>query len=296
MGMMVDIRQMRYFVALAENLHFGRAAKLLNMSQPPLTRQIADLERVLGVHLLERTTRRPVLTLAGRQFLADSRDVIKRFDDACRNAQLVEIGQKGTLKFGFIPHSAVALMPPIVERFTKQFPSVNIQLQERVQQALFESLMDGHLDTAVLIAPDQQPELEMRIIGSERLCLAIYPDHALAAANKIDAKMLNQEPLIAVPPDVGGPLSEACEAYFRDGASIMNVVLETNAQHTILSLVRQRLGVALVLSSTKTVGLSSVIFKELVNAPQLNYVLAWRRGNRNPAIQSLISVLQPSFI
>jgi DNA-binding transcriptional LysR family regulator len=288
---MVDIRQMRYFVALAENLHFGRAAKQLNISQPPLTRQIADLERVLGVHLLQRTTRRPVLTLAGQQFLDDAREVVRRFDEACRNAQLVELGQKGSLKLGFIPHSAIAFVPPIIDRFVKGFPNVGVQLRERVQQSLFESLIDGETDCGILLAFDPHPEIETHLIGSETLCVAVHPEHPLAGADIVDAKMLHMEPMIAVPKDVGGRLWEACHSYFQQGDAAMNVVLETNAQNTILGLVRQRLGIALVLSSTKIFGQSSIVFKELLHAPSLEYVLAWRRTNRNPAIQSLISIL-----
>jgi DNA-binding transcriptional LysR family regulator len=174
-----------------------------------------------------------------------------------------------------------------------QFPGVKIRLHERVQTALFETLVDGHIDCAVLLASDRHKDIETLAIGREQLCLAIHPSHRLASLDVVDATMLSNEALIAVPKDMGGPMAEACQTYFRQSNSVMNVVLETNAQHTIVNLVRQKLGVALVLSSMQSSGQSGVVFKQLSNPPCLDYVLAWRRENTNPALVSLKTCLQP---
>ena len=121
--MMIDLRQMRYFAALAETLHFGRAAERLHISQPPLTRQIAALERELGVRLLERNSRRAKLTHAGQRFLEDARLAIAAFDQACRNAQLAERGELGALAIGFMMHAAHTVLPRLTRQFMTELPA-----------------------------------------------------------------------------------------------------------------------------------------------------------------------------
>ena len=127
---MIDLRQMRYFVALAETLHFARAAERLHISQPPLTRQIAALERQLGVRLLERNSRRAKLTHAGQRFLEDARLAVAAFDQACRNARLAERGELGTLRIGFMMHAAHTVLPRLARRFMTEHPEVHVELRE----------------------------------------------------------------------------------------------------------------------------------------------------------------------
>ena len=123
---MIDIRQMRYFAALAETLHFGRAAERLHVTQPPLSRQIAALERELGVKLLERHSRQAALTRAGRRFLEDSRTVLAAFDQACRNAVLAERGELGELSIGFMMHAAFTVVPSLTRRYITAYPEIEL--------------------------------------------------------------------------------------------------------------------------------------------------------------------------
>src|ERR1700730_10755984 len=126
---MIDIRQMRYFVVLAETLHFGHAAERLHLSQPPLSRQIAALEKELGVRLLERHSRRATLTPAGQRFLEDSRAVLASFDQACRNARLTDRGELGELSIGFMMHAAYTVLPSLTQRYMAAHPHVRVTLR-----------------------------------------------------------------------------------------------------------------------------------------------------------------------
>src|SRR5262249_2385640 len=134
--MMIDLRQMRYFVALAETLHFGRAAERLHISQPPLTRQIATLERELGVRLLERNSRHAKLTHAGQRFLEDARVTIAAFEQGCRNARLAERGELGTLTIGFMMHAAHTVLPRLTRQFMTDYPQVRVELREMIPDLL----------------------------------------------------------------------------------------------------------------------------------------------------------------
>ncbi|MFT8720916.1 LysR family transcriptional regulator, partial [Acetobacter sp.] len=127
----MDTRHMRYFMALAETLHFGRAAERMNMSQPPFSRQIAMIEHTLGVKLFERNSRNVALTSAGKHFMKDCRNVLGQFEDACRDVRLVSSGMKGELRFGFMMHAAHSVVPQLVQLYAEARPDVRLVLDER---------------------------------------------------------------------------------------------------------------------------------------------------------------------
>src|ERR1700761_8227602 len=183
---MIDIRQMRYFVVLAETLHFGRAAERLHLSQPPLSRQIAALEKELGVRLLERHSRQAALTHAGQRFLEDSKAVLAAFEQACRNARMADRGEMGELSIGFMMHAAYTVVPALARRFLAAYPGVHLSLKEVVPSTL----------------PGPLRGLESRVIHRECLCLAVHPSHRLASAEVVSARDLDGEPMIVTPVEV----------------------------------------------------------------------------------------------
>ncbi len=177
---MIDIRQMRYFVTLAETLHFGRAAERLHLTQPPLSRQIAALEKELGVKLLERHSRHATLTRAGQSFLEDSRAVLASFDQACRNAKVADRGEIGELSIGFMMHAAYTVLPGVARRYMAAYPDVDVKLCEVVPNVLIEDILAGRFDAGIIFLPGAVRGLEIRPIYREKLCLSVHTSHPLA--------------------------------------------------------------------------------------------------------------------
>jgi DNA-binding transcriptional LysR family regulator len=286
---MIDIRQMRYFVTLAETLHFGRAAERLHISQPPLSRQIAALEKELGVHLFERQSRRATLTHAGRRFLEDARAVLISFDQACRNARLAERGELGELSIGFMMHAAYTVLPGLARRYMANHPGVRVELREIIPATLADAVLAGQFDTAIMFNPGPVRGLETQTIYREQLCLALHASHPLASHTVVRAKQLNGEPLIATPTEVAPKLREAIVAYCRSGAFEPTFRLEVALQQTIVNLVAENLGIALVPQSMGQLGIANLVHRKLEKAPTIEHVVAWRPGNLNPALQPFIA-------
>jgi DNA-binding transcriptional LysR family regulator len=291
-GIMIDIRQMRYFVALAETLHFGRAAERLHISQPPLTRAIAALERDLGAKLLARNSRRAELTPAGRRFLEDARHALATFDQACRNARLVERGELGALSVGFMMHAAHTVLPRLTRRFMERFPQVHVELREMLPEQLPDAVLTGRFDAAITFDPGPIRGLSMRRIFEEPLCLAVPRGHRLAEKEIVAAEDLDGEPLIATPPDVAPTLRDAVVRYCRANGRAPEFRLEAQLQQTIVSLVGESLGVAIVPASMGRLGHSQVAFRALREAPSVAHVVVWRAANKNPTLPPFLAVAE----
>lgn len=281
---MVDIRHMRSFIAVAETLHFGRAAERLHISQPPLSRQIAALEKELGVRLLERHSRHAALTPAGRRFLEDARAVVASFDQACRNARLAQRGELGELSIGFMMHAAYTVLPGLTRRFLEAYPDVRVELREVLPGLLPDAVLTGRFDTGILFDPGPLAGLSMHRIHQERLCVAIPAGHRLAGHAIIAASLLEGEPLIAVPTETAPMLREAIVRHFHAAGLEPVFRLETQLQQTIISLVAESLGIALVPESMSRLGRTGVVFRDLEDAPTIGHAVIWRPGNLNPAL------------
>lgn len=282
---MIDIRQLRYFVALAETRHFGRAAQRLHISQPPLSRQIAALEKALGARLLERHAHGANLTYAGDVFLAEARSVLAAFDQACRNARLADRGELGNLAIGFMMHAAYTSVPELTRRFITRYPQVQLELRETIPGLLADAVLNGQFDAGILFNPGPVAGLDALSLYRERLCLAMYAAHPLAGRDTLDARDLQGEALIATPHDVAPMLRDAIEVYCRSGGGVPHFRLETQLQQTIISFVAEELGIALVPQSIARIGVAGVVYRELENSPSVEQVLVWREGNRNPSLR-----------
>lgn len=278
---------MRYFVALAETLHFGHAAARMNMSQPPFSRQIAAIEKRLGAKLVERNSRNVALTPAGQHFLADCRAVLDQFDAACRDVQLVAGGMKGELKLGFMMHAAHSVIPALVRLYSKARPDVRLTLEERIPTDIEEMLAEGKLDAAVTFGGGPAPHLRTLLLARDRLCLIVPAGHRLADAETIGPQALAGEKLIAAPATVAPTLRSAIGTYCAGGGVIPHFAFEPRLQHTIIRLVQEGLGVALIPQSLCSDLAEGVVSRVLVDAPEFDVVLCAPRAGRNPAVPAL---------
>ena len=185
---MFDLNQLRCFVTVAEELHFGRAAARLNMTQPPLSRQIQVLEHIIDAPLLERTSRSVRLTPAGRSFLPEARRILKLAESASQVARRIALGKSGSLKIGFTAAAAYGFLPELVAACRAKLPEVDFSLKEMVSGDQFEALTSGQIDAGLLRPPIARPEIASRRVVAEPLLAAIPKKHPLANAESVTIK------------------------------------------------------------------------------------------------------------
>lgn len=291
----MDTRHMRYFVALAETLHFGQAAARMNMSQPPFSRQISAIETSLGVRLFERNSRNVTLTSAGTHFLKDCRAVLAGFDAACRDVQLVASGIKGELKLGFMMHAAHSIVPALVRLHSEARPDVRLILEERIPTDIDEMLVEGRLDAAVTFGAAHAPHLRTQLLSRDRLRLIVHKDHPLAKADIVKPEDLDGARLIAAPASVAPTLRSAIGIFCATGGIVPNFALEPRLQHTIIRLVGEGLGAGLIPQSLCTDLGEAIVSRPLQNPPEFDVVLSAPVSTKNPAVAQLFEIAAAHF-
>jgi DNA-binding transcriptional LysR family regulator len=289
---MIDLRQLRYFVAVAETLHFSRAAERLHLTQPALSRQIAALETLLSVKLIDRHSRRVQLTHAGARFLTDARAILASVDEACRNARAAEAGELGELTIGFMMHAAYSSVPALTRRLLAEAPGVQIHLRETMPSILVAGVLEGRFDAGISFSPGPMRGLETKVLHREPLCLAAPAGHRFASSRNITRDDLVREPLIASPAEVAPALRQAIMDYLAPSEGKLSIRLETQLQQTIVSLVAEGIGVALVPQSLQNLALAGVVFRPLACAPVVEHVLFWQSSNSNPALSRFLATAE----
>ena len=285
---MFELFQLRCFVALAEELHFGRAAARLFMTQPPLSRQIQLLEHVVGVRLLERSTRSVALTTAGQSFYLNARQLLKQADQAATEARRIDKGQAGRVIFGFTAVAGYDLIPDLVAAARTALPEIDIVLREMVSLEQAAALSSNLIDLGFTRPLSAQSPFSKALLLSEPLLLAVHGTHPLAAKTGIEPADLRSEPLIMHSPDEGKYFYNLITALL----SAANIdpphaqYLEQN--HTILSMVRKSLGIAIVPASAGHLQFPDVVLKPLWDNPiRAEIYLARRADSHNPALETV---------
>jgi DNA-binding transcriptional LysR family regulator len=291
---MIDVKPLRYFVTLAETRHFGRAAARLNLSQPPLSRQLAALEASLGVTLIERNSRSVALTAAGARFYADAKAILAALDQAGRNARAAVLGERGELTIGFTMCAAYSVLPTYACSYGAACPDVTLNLREIVSNDLAPQVLDGQLDAAIMLSGAPHHGLAERTLLTEPLCVALPRRHPLARARRVRVAQLAKEPFVIAAREVSEGLHAAIIEHCGTGGFAPDARFEVRLQQTVLSLVDEGAGVALVPASMQRAQLAGVVFKPLADAPSISQVLVWLPTNRNPCLARFLErVAQP---
>lgn len=274
----MELRHLRYFVAVAEELHFGRAAQRLHISQQPLSRQIRDLEAEMGVQLFHRTKRTVRLTEAGQVFLIEARKTIASAEQAVLLAQRMSRGEIGRFAVGFTGPALNSILPKIVRLFKERHPQVELVLERLQTNEQVEALASGHIQAGLLHPPLEEGMLILETIHRDNL-VAVLPDtHPLAKAapEQISIKELANEPFILYPRQVGPVLYDRIISLCQQAGFSPRVVQEVIPQQTILGLVSAEIGVSLLHASAEAVAPAGVAIRELLEpTPELELAVAW---------------------
>ena len=280
----MEFRQLQLFVAVAEELHFGRAATRVRMAQPPFSQQIRKLETELGVDLLTRTSRRVALTPAGVQLLEQARALFAKRAEAIASVRHVAKGEAGLLRVGFGASSAFGVLPDIIRRFRIRHPQVVLRLDDRESLDIGAALSHGDLDIAILRAPFQYEGIETELLFQERFVLALPEEHPLARKKRIPMEALANEPFILFPRPVAPSLHDTIASICIQAGFSPRIVHEASSWPSVISLVKAGLGITIAPSSARSVLSDGVVFKELPGTmARAELVLAYPRRALSPA-------------
>jgi DNA-binding transcriptional LysR family regulator len=291
----IQHRHLRFFVAVAEELHFTRAATRLRVAQPHLSLEIRRLEEELGVPLLARDRRRVQLTAAGQAFLDHARLVLAGTVSAVRAAQRAHRGETGCVRVGFVTSAGFGVvLPDAVRRFRTERPDVEIVLNEHNSDVQVELIANGHLDVG-LLHPPLKPEigLQTKTVLTEPLVAALPENHQLARHSRIELGALASEPWVLFSRAIASRLFDEIMTACADAGFSPRVVQQGLKLSTILSLVGAGLGVSLVPMSLARAGLRRVVYVPLAQSePALPLALMWRRDDANPLLAPFMEVLR----
>lgn len=293
---MFSLSRLSCFIAVAEELHFGRAAERLHMTQPPLSRQIQQLENELGVHLIDRTTRSVTLTPAGVAFLPDARRILQLAEGAALNVRRVPAGDLGTVVVGFTAASAHAVLPRLLERARTQLPDVKIELREMVSAAQLEGLMTGEIDLGMARPPLKRPGIVSRPLLHEQLVAALPAEHPLVdVGRQLTLNDLDGQDLVMYSPVQARYFHELLISTFTIAGATPRHVQYVTQVHTMLVLVRSGIGIALVPASAATLHPEGVVFRSIgaFRERPVELDAAWRGDSTNPALHRLLRDVLP---
>ncbi len=289
----MDLRQLRYFVAVAEERHYGRAAQRLHMSQPPLSMQIKALERELGIELLERTSRRVALTDAGRAFLERARTILGAVEEAREVARGAERGRQGRLEVGFISSATLSLLPPSIRLFRERFGGVELELKELTSAQQVDALYDGGIRVGLVRLPLRAPGIRFEPVLEERLVVALPSGHPLEGLDRVALETVADLPLIFFTRQLmPGFHAQIVELFQRVGA-FPKVAQHAVHLQTIVGLVASGVGIAILPSSAQRVGREGVVYRALDVPDATSWMgLAWVEGDESRLVKNFIGTVR----
>lgn len=259
----MEHRLLKAFVAVAEELHFGRAAKRLHISQPPLSLQIQKLEAELGAPLLLRSKRHVALTEAGSVLLGRARHLLAEAERAAAEVARVASGQAGVLALGYTATASHRLLPELVPPFRRRHPQVRLELLEMPSNQQPKAIAEGRIELGLVCAPVAAPGLVELPLVHERLIVVLPARHALAARRSLQPRDLDQQPYVGVRPDIEPAWAEAALRALKLAGAVPRLVQETDTKLSLLGLVAAGLGLSVVSESMGDMTRKGVVFRPL---------------------------------
>lgn len=293
----MELRHLRYFLAVADTLNFGRAASRLGIAQPPLSRQIKDLEAEIGTPLFHRTPRGAVLTDAGVVFAQKATQILVDSDEAVAEARDAGVGRGGRLVIGFVHSVAYSLLPRILPEFKRRHPKVAVSLREVTVADKENAILSEHIDIGIFRPPPRHPDIVNFPVHDEGFILALPSAHPLARKRRIPVKSLFDEHLIlfrALRGDVG--LGGTIASFLRQNGVPVAAGEEVGTIHTALGLVMAGVGVCVVPETTAVISVPGLVFRPFVEpTPRVASTVCWRVEDRSVLVSAFLRYLQETF-
>jgi DNA-binding transcriptional LysR family regulator len=293
---MLDLGQVRCFVVAATELNFRRAATLLNMTQPPLSRQIHLLEHTLGVKLFERSGRAVKLTTEGKVFLADASRLLNLAEQAESTVRRASKGKTGRVRIGFTGAAGYELIPQLLFVAKQVLPDIDVVLLESGSAAQIEAFSANTIDLGFLRPLASRQKLEFMQVEQEPLIIALPQDHALTEYERVDLKLLDGYPFIMHSATQGKYFHNRIMRLFEDAGVMPDFTQYIDQTHTILSLVRAGLGLSILPASAQRFQYDKVAFRPMLHhAINAEMCLAWRPDQDNPVVTAFREMAQDHF-
>lgn len=294
---MFELNQLRCFVAVATEMNFRRAAQRLHMTQPPLSRQIQLLERVLGADLFDRTGRNVRLTTVGRMFLPEAQDLLTRADQAMLSVLRASNGEEGQIRFGFIPAGALALMPQLLRYLSERIPKAHLILNEMLTIEQTDALASCRIDLGVLGQSRGDQRITMQPIVRAPFVLAMHQNYQLRHNRVRELKDLDDENFLMYSPASGWDRHGMLDSLFKSFGIRPNHVQYAGQTHTILSMVNAGLGVAMVPAFAQAMGYRDLVFQPLDIPPGIHaeLCLGWRNDLDEPLVINIRDAILDRF-
>lgn len=286
----MEIRLLRYFVAVAETRHFGQAAQRLHMAQPPLSQAIRQLEADLGAELFARTTRRVDLTEAGQALYTDALRILRSLDDSARRVRRIAGGSHGLLRVGLTGSAAYRQLPKLAGLIKRELPGVALEIHsEMLTPAQEAALLDTSIDLGVLRPPTREDGISHRTVATDRLVAALPQEHWLAGESAVGVGDLRAEHFVMY--SGSSVVNDAVVRSCLAAGFYPHREHEVGETSILLALVAAGLGVALVPESVRSIALEGVAFVPVGEPESVRMALAWRTGDESPLLRNLLSVL-----
>jgi DNA-binding transcriptional LysR family regulator len=283
----MELRHLRSFVAVAEELHFGRAAARVHIVQPALSRQIRALEEEMGLRLFERDRRRVALTAGGAAFLEEARSVLRDVDRAVDTARRAARGEYGTLRIGYVPAVVYTGLPEIVRAFRKRLPGVDVRFRDMSPALQVEALLAERIDVGFVRGPVHEPALAATTVLEEPLVAALPSGHRLAGHASLELAILAAEPFVLQARSRGPESHDQILAICRSAGFSPRVVQE-GSNIDVLSFVASGAGVAIVPTSLRVIRRAGIVFRPLRERPVTQLNMVWRKNAGSPVLREFL--------
>lgn len=287
----MELRHLRYFVTVAEELHFGRAAERLHIAQPPLSQQIRQLENELGFELFHRTKRKVELSEAGKVFLIEVQRIFRQLEQAIFLGRQVSRGEIGQLVVGFVSSAAYNILPDFLLHFRHNNPDINLELHELTTDEQSRWLNSGRIDVGFVRPPVDKNIYNSKIVFQESLIIALPENHPLANQEKISLKSLVDESFILFPRFLAPGLYDLIISFCQQGGFSPKLAQEAIQMQTIVSLVAAEIGVAIVPESLQNLQRTGVVYKYFIEeTPKVTIAMIWRKNNESVVLERFLEV------
>jgi DNA-binding transcriptional LysR family regulator len=289
----MELRHLRYFVAVAEELHFGRAARRVFISQPPLSKQIKQLEDEVGAALLSRSRRHVRLTEAGKLFLVQAKDIVAKAEAAMEVARRTGSGERGGLVVGYIAYAGIEVLPNTLTAFRHRWPDVDIGLQRLACSDQADALRAHRIDLGFLCPPVAQDGLEVEVILREAFLAALPRKHSLARHKSVRLADLVKEPFIFSRRDCAFGYRAQVAALCRKAGFELKVAKEAHEEETIFPMVASGVGISLLPASTRKLRLKGIALRDLKDcADKLELAIAWRKDDASALVKNFRTAIR----